>query len=173
MAWINPHSHASTSNPSVNGQIVPTLPNIYASITCGDGLMFGVSHCCWRREQLKTCTKFVDNFLTITQKRIFTRCNFKLAKSPNPLNQGTSINLKPQRKSRSTRKFNPQAERESKASNHSMRQKSFPWSVNEAKTRGETSKAKEQIGGKIHSTQQRKTLTRELYSLSLILMFKA
>jgi len=60
-----------------------------------------------------------------------------LANTRNRLFQGISSNLKPQRKLQSAREFNPQAERESKASNHSMRQRSFPWSVNEGKTRVE------------------------------------
>ena len=142
MAWMKPHSHASTSSPSVNGQIVPTLPNIYASMICGDGFMFGVSHCCWRREK----ESMGRNKLPINSANIFyTKCKFKLANTQNCLFQGISSNLKPQRKSRLTRKFNDQAERQSKASNQSKRPRSCPWSVNEAKTRGRRSKAKERM----------------------------
>lgn len=59
-----------------------------------------------------------------------------LAKSRNPLNQGTSRNHKPQEKLQSTIKFPPQAERESNASNYSERPRSPTWSVNERKSRG-------------------------------------
>ena len=62
-----------------------------------------------------------------------------------------------------------QAERESNASNQSKRQRSFPWSVNEGKTRAETSKAKERMASKTHSTSQVKTLTREAIPLHCVI----
>ena len=95
-----------------------------------------------------------------------------LANTRNCLFQGISRSHKPQRKLHSSRKLNPQAERETEASQATSR-KLFPYGSNEGKTRVERNKAKEQIGGKIHSTSQVKTLTRELYSLSLISIIKA
>lgn len=56
---------------------------------------------------------------------------FVLANTRNPLKQGISRNHNPSNKFHSTREFNPQAERESKASQDLMRPRSFPWGVNE------------------------------------------